>query len=59
MVWMAQALWITLNAGPIYLMILNRSKDNEIGTKEWIGIGLFILGFLLEVVADNQKFSFR
>jgi steroid 5-alpha reductase family enzyme len=56
---MAQALWITLNAGPIYLMILNRSKDNEIGTKEWIGIGLFILGFLLEVVADNQKFSFR
>jgi steroid 5-alpha reductase family enzyme len=59
MVWMTQALWVTLNAGPIYLMILNRSKDNEIGTKELIGIGLFILGFLLEVIADNQKFSFR
>jgi steroid 5-alpha reductase family enzyme len=59
MLWMTQALWITLNGGPIYLMILNRSKDNEIGTKEWIGISLFIVGFILEVIADNQKFSFR
>ena len=59
--WTVQACWIWITLAPT--MILNikgmRSQEKELGTSDYIGWALWLAGFLLEVIADTQKSTFR
>jgi steroid 5-alpha reductase family enzyme len=58
MTWTIQGLWVsvTLAAG---LAAMTASEHEPIGLLGSIGISLWVFGFVVEVVADNQKLKFR
>eukprot|EP00656_Telonema_subtile_P017308 TRINITY_DN19265_c0_g1_i1.p1 TRINITY_DN19265_c0_g1~~TRINITY_DN19265_c0_g1_i1.p1 ORF type:complete len:239 (-),score=60.03 TRINITY_DN19265_c0_g1_i1:27-743(-) len=52
--WSIQALWVFLVSVPVY--VLNSSDHNpEFGVGDLLGFGLWLCGFLIEVLADAQK----
>ncbi|XP_071820265.1 uncharacterized protein [Apostichopus japonicus] len=56
--WTVQGVWIFLTLLPT--LILNSEKnDVQVGTRDYIGWGLWGLGMFLEVVADRQKSAFK
>ena len=58
MTWTLQGLWVsvTLAAG---LAAMTASEHKPIGLLGSLGISLWVFGFVVEVVADNQKLKFR
>ena len=58
MAWMLQGLWVTLTAGAAIAAITSGSKAN-FGVISTIGLGIWIAGFAIEVVADQQKGAFK
>ncbi len=56
--WMGQAAWVVFTAGASILAIL-APVETELGVLAFIGIFLWWSGFLIEVIADNQKRKFR
>lgn len=57
-VWTIQALWVILTAA-CALVIITGGVDREIGTIGYIGIGMWVIGFFIEVIADAQKTTFK
>ena len=56
--WTIQALWVWTTLLPT--MMLNIKKyDKPLGMRDYVGWGMFAAGFLIEMVADNQKSRFR
>ena len=56
--WTIQGVWVFLTALPVY--ILNSEVDNvALGLGDLIGISFWIIGFLIEVIADKQKETFK
>uniref|UniRef100_A0A7S4DNZ6 Steroid 5-alpha reductase C-terminal domain-containing protein n=2 Tax=Lotharella globosa TaxID=91324 RepID=A0A7S4DNZ6_9EUKA len=56
--WVIQAVWVFLTDLPI--VTLNNIEDSsELGFIDFLGWSLWVVGFMFEVVADNQKFLFR
>jgi len=56
--WMVQGIWIFLTILPV--MITNRKiLNNRLGNRDYLGLAIWIIGFLFEVVADYQKFVFK
>ena len=56
--WTLQAIWVSLTAAPAFIAIASL-KEKELGVLGAIGIGVWVLGFLFEVIADYQKTQFR
>ena len=61
--WVMQIAWIYLTALPVYIIlgnsgILSESRRALIWS-DWIGILIWILGFIIEVTADTQKYIFK
>lgn len=56
--WNMQAFWVVVSALPI-ITVLTSSTQGKFGLIEWAGSLIFIFGFALEIIADNQKRSFR
>ena len=56
--WMGQAAWVVFTAGASILAIL-APTETELNIVAFIGIFLWWSGFLIEVIADNQKRKFR
>ena len=56
--YLSTGMWVFANLMPTLIQNSKR-RDTPIGTKEYIGWGLWALGFLLQVVADRQKSAFR
>ena len=52
-----QGILLTLISIPIILV--NRSASPSLGIFDYLGIGIFLTGFLLEIVADYQKSVFK
>lgn len=62
-VWGIQALWVFLVGIPVYAVMLRTSDSiatvfGEVVT-DYIGIGIWLFGFMFEVVADHQKSVFK
>lgn len=57
-VWTIQALWVLLTAA-CALVIITGSVGKEIGIVGFIGIGMWVVGFVIEVIADRQKTAFK
>ncbi|MCL4126109.1 UNVERIFIED_CONTAM: hypothetical protein GTU68_044334, partial [Idotea baltica] len=51
-------IWVFVNLLPSLLCITN-PRQKELGWRDFTGWALFIVGFLIETVADYQKSSFR
>ena len=58
MAWMLQGLWVTLTAGAALAAITSGTKTN-FGVLSTIGLGIWIAGFAIEVISDQQKSKFK
>lgn len=56
--WTLQALWVVMTAA-CALAILTSSNPQPIGIVGYIGVGVWVFGFVIEVVADQQKSAFK
>ncbi len=57
-VWTIQALWVTFTGLAAFIAITSANRA-PIGTFAIIGTLVWIIGFAIEVIADNQKTQFR
>lgn len=58
--WMMQATWITVTALPVYLVnSIPRNSQPPMGARDYIGLGIWLAGMGLEIVADRQKSAWR
>ncbi len=56
--WTLQAVWVTFTAAAAIAAIAMAERA-EIGLWFWIGAAIWLLGFVIEVVADHQKSAFK
>lgn len=56
--WTIQALWVTLTEMPV-LLINDRDDLGPLSIPDYLFMGAWLLGFLLEAAADTQKMAFR
>lgn len=56
--WMMQALWAFLCLLPL-LVRQDIDPDEGFSALCWAGLGLWVFGFLIEVISDEQKRTFR
>ncbi|XP_072167959.1 uncharacterized protein [Diadema setosum] len=56
--WTIQALWVWITLSPT--MVLNGvKKDKPLCVRDYVGWGMWAVGFLMEVIADRQKAVFK
>lgn len=58
MMWMVQALWVLVTVGAA-LAAITSGDETRIGWLEIVGAIVWLVGFAIEVVADNQKSVFK
>ncbi len=56
--WTLQGLWVFLTLAAV-LVILTSPQSAPLGIISFAGIALWVIGFLIEVIADHQKRAFR
>lgn len=54
-------IWIYLTALPVYIILGNSGSESrpDLIWSDGIGIAIWIFGFVVEVVADTQKYIFK
>jgi steroid 5-alpha reductase family enzyme len=58
MAWTIQGLWVLLTAATALAVITGGNRD-PLGVIGYLGIAIWLSGFLIEVVSDQQKSRFR
>lgn len=56
--WTLQGLWVVVAAAPALTAIASE-KPVSLSPLAWAGMGIWLFGFLFEVIADQQKRTFR
>ena len=56
--WTLQGLWVVMTAA-CGLAAITASSDAPFGAAGWLGLAVWVTGFSVEVLADNQKRRFR
>jgi len=56
--WTLQGVWVSFTAGAA-LAAITTSRSVPMGPVSWVGFGLWLVGFAIEAVADQQKTRFR
>lgn len=57
--WTLQGLWVFLTMIVVIVINSQQGPSPDIGIWDFIGFGIWILGFVIEVLADNQKSVFN
>jgi steroid 5-alpha reductase family enzyme len=58
--WMGQATWIALTAMPVYMTnTIHPDSQPSLNWLDSLGLGLWVVGFLMEAEADRQKNKWR
>jgi steroid 5-alpha reductase family enzyme len=58
--WIIQGVWVFLTALPVFIVHANKSAPSEaLVPTDKVGLALWVLGFVFEVVADHQKSVFK
>lgn len=57
--WFMQGFWVAITNSPVLVVLCKKSIRSSIGISELAGIGVWALGMIIEIVADNQKSEFR
>ena len=58
MAWTIQGLWVLLTAAAALAIITGGNRE-PLGVIGYLGIGIWLAGFLIEVIADQQKSRFK
>ncbi|GLE01001.1 hypothetical protein PINS_up009814 [Pythium insidiosum] len=58
-VWNIQGLWVLLTQLSVLLSLNHGSSSNDIHVLDVIGTVVWVVGYVIEVVADRQKTAFR
>ena len=58
MTWTLQALWVVATAGCV-LAAMAATDSPPLSLRDGVGLALWLMGFVLEVTADEQKHRFR
>lgn len=58
-VWTLQSIWCFLVASPVLIVATSDSCATSPGTLDLVGWSIWLFGFSFEVIADNQKNTFR
>ncbi|KAG9333999.1 hypothetical protein JZ751_009315 [Albula glossodonta] len=56
--WTVQALWVYMTLLPT-LILNSERRDEPLGPRDYIGWGIWGLGFATEAIADQQKWNFK
>ena len=56
--WSIQALWVVLTAAPVFVAISTVERQ-DFSLYTYIGLILWVTGFAIEVIADQQKTKFK
>lgn len=56
--WTLQGVWVWMTLWPT-LILNTASKDEKLNWKDYVGWSLWLVGFLIESIADHQKSQFR
>jgi steroid 5-alpha reductase family enzyme len=59
MSWTLQGMWVFMAALPVFVLLTAGRSDVPLGPWDLVGWGLWLLGFGLETVADQQKSVFN
>lgn len=57
--WTLQGLWVTLTSLAAWTGIIYSYNNTHLGLIGYIGVGIWLLGFSFEVIADRQKSAFK
>ena len=57
--WTLQGLWVFLTMIVVIVINSQQGPSPDIGIWDFIGLGIWILGFVIEVLADSQKSVFN
>jgi steroid 5-alpha reductase family enzyme len=58
--WCMQAIWVFITGFPVYFINLHPKEQlSELGWMDYIGLSLWVLGFLIESLADLQKITWQ
>ncbi|KAI9190822.1 uncharacterized protein BJ171DRAFT_539672 [Polychytrium aggregatum] len=58
--WVLQGVWVYITALPVYILLANPgASQRPLQITDYVGAGLWATGFLIEAVADAQKFAFK
>ena len=57
--WTVQGLWVFLTVLAVLILLTDKTPTTGIGVWSAVGWGLWLVGFVIEVVADRQKSRFR
>ena len=60
-VWLLQALWVMIPISPLLTVMTdqNAHQKADISVTSYAGLGIWVLGMAIEVIADNQKTTFN
>ncbi|MBG7609260.1 MAG: DUF1295 domain-containing protein [Anaerolineae bacterium] len=58
MTWTIQGLWVTFSLAAA-LVAITSSERVELGIYAWVGLFVWLFGFAIEVIADQQKSNFK
>lgn len=58
MTWTIQGLWVLLTAAAA-LAVITSMERKDLGWLAYVGIGVWVVGFGIEVIADRQKSAFK
>lgn len=56
--WTLQGVWVFVTILPS-LLAVSSPRQRPLSTRDYVGWGVWLIGYLIEVVADYQKSSFR
>ena len=56
--WTLQGLWVSLTMAAV-LAVMTTRTSHRLGPVEWIGLAVWLTGFSIEAIADEQKRRFR
>lgn len=59
--WIVQGVWVFLTALPVFIINANANETGALALAplDYVGVLLWLVGFLTEVVADTQKLQWR
>ena len=58
-VWTYQIFWVYIVCSPVFFLLGTLDTDPDLRWGDFLGMALWVLGFLTQSIADLQKYSFR
>ena len=58
MTWTLQGMWVSI-CSACALTAISTSKGVQVNSLLYVGLAFFLIGFLIEIISDNQKSKFR